>query len=525
MKLPLCAALVAGLVLGVALEARADDFTYQPPGTLVAGSGQGRVDNNVYAPGMRYPVEAAPSFANSQVWGHGGGQGPGGSQCDVENFSYPWWDNYCETRSWDMPLCPSGTGHQGQDIRAATCEDNVHWVVASEAGAVTNVGTYSVYVTAADGTRYDYLHMGNVQVSVGQDVAKGERLGMVSNEFGGTPTTVHLHFNLRQNVSGVGTVYVPPYLSLVTSYQALLGPPVDPAQGVLDAVTCETISGWAASPGDLDTSIEARLYFDGEKGDGATVGHPILADFARDACGSLGPCSHGFEVGPPLSLFDGLEHAVRGYASDGSPISPELGGSPQTMSCSFTVPSGVRRKVQDADSATAWRFSAFWDEIGVSGGVLGSLAEGPGLDARPRVVSSASDASKVWIVDRGVRRAPVDVRSARAWELSPLVAELLSDADLAAIPEGAPLRARPIVLRGPDGDLWLMDDEDVAGTDPAGDPPAAPGGSESDLGDDGCDCRASGAGASSGGWLAIAGLALLGLLRRRAGSRTPHESA
>ena len=215
----------------------ADDFSYNPPGSLVPGSGEGRVDEKVYAPAMRFPIEEGPAFANSQVWGIGGSEGPGGSQCSEGNFSYPWSDNYCETRSWDMPLCPSGIGHQGQDIRAATCDKNVHWVVASESGTVTNVGSYSVYITAADGTRYDYLHMGSVQVGVGDDVAKGTHIGKVSNEFGGTPTSVHLHFNLRQNVEGVGTVYVPPYMSLVTSYQALVGPPPVPAAGALETLS------------------------------------------------------------------------------------------------------------------------------------------------------------------------------------------------------------------------------------------------------------------------------------------------
>jgi hypothetical protein len=91
----------------------ADPFAYDPPGQLVNGSGKGRVDMNVYAPGIRFPIASGPAFANSQVWGHGGNEGTGG-QCDKENFSYPWHDNYCETRSWDMPLCPGGQGHQGQ---------------------------------------------------------------------------------------------------------------------------------------------------------------------------------------------------------------------------------------------------------------------------------------------------------------------------------------------------------------------------------------------------------------------------
>jgi MYXO-CTERM domain-containing protein len=203
--------------------AEAAPFSYRPPGELVAGSGKGRVDSKVYAPGIRFPIQDGPAFANSQVWGHGGSSGPGGSQCDIENFSYPWHDNYCETRTWDMPLCPSGTGHQGQDVRTSDCKANIHTTVAVADGTITNVGSYSVYLTRADGTRFDYLHMSNVAVKVGQKVKTGDVMGKVSNVFGGTPTTVHLHFNIQQNVSGVGMVYVPPYLSLIAAYETLIG--------------------------------------------------------------------------------------------------------------------------------------------------------------------------------------------------------------------------------------------------------------------------------------------------------------
>lgn len=206
------------------LTAWADEFTYEPPGELQAGSGEGREDDTIYAPGLRFPLETGPAYANSQVWGNGGGQGEG-SQCDEVNFSYPWRDNYCESRSWDMPLCPSGSGHQGQDLRASDCEKDKHWVVAVTDGTITEVGSYTVYLTAADGTRYDYLHMSNVQVDEGDEVTVGQRLGKVSNQFGGTPTTIHLHFNIRQSVAGVGKVFVPPYTSLVSAYQNYLDPP------------------------------------------------------------------------------------------------------------------------------------------------------------------------------------------------------------------------------------------------------------------------------------------------------------
>ncbi|MBX7196889.1 MAG: peptidoglycan DD-metalloendopeptidase family protein [Sandaracinaceae bacterium] len=218
-----CTLLAIALAATLAPARSEAQFTYDPAGDLVAGSGSGRADSMVYAPDMRFPIRDAPAFANSQVWGVGGSSGPSGSQCDGRNFSYPWHDNYCETRTWDMPLCPSGTGHQGQDIRASDCMAEMHPVIAVVSGTITNVGSYSVYLTAADGTRYDYLHMRPVLVTSGERVSQGDVIGYVANEFGGTATTVHLHFNIRQNVTGVGSVYVPPYMSLVRAYERLVG--------------------------------------------------------------------------------------------------------------------------------------------------------------------------------------------------------------------------------------------------------------------------------------------------------------
>jgi MYXO-CTERM domain-containing protein len=244
--LRLHAALFAGSALvAVSSIASAAPFSFDPPGQLVpATSGKGRVDSKVYAPTMRFPMEQPGAFANSQVYGRGGGSGPGGGQCDVQNYSYPWHDNYCEKRTWDMPLCPSGTGHQGQDIRPGTCTKAVHWVVAAQNGRITQVGSYSVYLTAADGTRYDYLHMSNVQVAVGATVKRGQRLGKVSNVFGTTPTTIHLHFNLKQTVAGMGFIFVPPYLSLVESFKRLL----DPTLPIPDAGVDESDAGNGVIP-------------------------------------------------------------------------------------------------------------------------------------------------------------------------------------------------------------------------------------------------------------------------------------
>jgi murein DD-endopeptidase MepM/ murein hydrolase activator NlpD len=215
-------AMICVALIPVALVASPTGFSYKPVGELTRGSGTGRNDPFVYLAGMRFPLESAPAFANSQVWGRGGAFGGGGGQCDAPNYSYPWRDTYCESRSWMMPLCPATTGHQGQDIRPATCKKDVHWVVAAASGQIAKVGAYSVYLMADSGTRIDYLHMSSVLVKVGDRMKAGARIGKVSNVFNGTPTTIHLHFNLFQNVTGRGWIYVPPYTSLVNAYQTLV---------------------------------------------------------------------------------------------------------------------------------------------------------------------------------------------------------------------------------------------------------------------------------------------------------------
>ena len=194
--------------------ASAQIFTYDPPGSLVPGSGQGRVDYKVYFKGMRFPIERAPVYANSQVWGVGTWRFPG-SQCDPANYSYPWRDNFCESRHYSTPLCPTGTGHQGQDIRPAQCRDSVYWTVATEGGTITGIGPYSVSLQGDSGLKHRYLHlnMGKLAVRRRDRVEKGERIGLISNSFGGAWTTIHLHYEM---ISGG---LLPPYMSLVESYK------------------------------------------------------------------------------------------------------------------------------------------------------------------------------------------------------------------------------------------------------------------------------------------------------------------
>jgi murein DD-endopeptidase MepM/ murein hydrolase activator NlpD len=202
-------------------------FAYDLPGSAHATGGKGFSDASVFVPGMRFPIDQPKAFANSQVYGHGGASGPGGGQCDAQNYAYPWHDNFCEALAYKTPMCPAGNGHQGQDIRPSSCVKARWLAVAAEAGKITQIGSYTVYLTADDGRVFRYLHlqMDQLKVRIGDRVERGQPIGYVSNNFGKTPTTIHLHFEVKEPVTKGGKslfTFVPPYSSLVDGYQRLL---------------------------------------------------------------------------------------------------------------------------------------------------------------------------------------------------------------------------------------------------------------------------------------------------------------
>lgn len=216
-------------------------FSYMPPGDLLPSSGPGHADNTVYRPGIAFPLED-PAFLNSQVYRHGGSQGSvngmTGGQCHETNYDYPWQDTFCESRSRDQIMCPDG-GHEGVDIRAASCISQTgaaHWAVAVEDGRIIapSSSRYTVRLQTNDGTLYRYMHlkMDELAVADGEFVAKGQRIGKVSNDFFNSsgervPTTFHLHFEMYQNYAPdeeTDPVFdqVNPYMTLVEAYERKL---------------------------------------------------------------------------------------------------------------------------------------------------------------------------------------------------------------------------------------------------------------------------------------------------------------
>ncbi len=209
-------------------------FEYYVPGDLIPGTGTGRFDDTVYAPDMLFPIKTAPTWPQSMVYRLGGAVG--GDQCDPANYDIPWRDNFCEKRSStrNTPMCPTNKVHQGQDIRVGSAADcnalraqakvdrGIHEVIAVEDGIIQHIGTYSVQLKGTQtGNIYSYLHlnMRRLRVSTMDVVSAGDTLGFVSNDFGSTPTTFHLHFEVKAPIEGEGIVHVPPYMSLVAAYE------------------------------------------------------------------------------------------------------------------------------------------------------------------------------------------------------------------------------------------------------------------------------------------------------------------
>ncbi len=214
-------------------------FAYHPPGDLLKqdqdkGRGRPKGDRKVYLKDIGYPLKLGPGLfphMNSQIWGYGGGGwggkgAAGGSESDKRNYDPTQQrDNYCEVRSHDMPFCPGGTGHQGQDIRPPKPENSKWAAIAVADGVITYRSDWSTLrMKAADGTTYEYLHLNpnKYAVKTGDKVKKGDVLGYVSNYMSGANgTTIHLHFNAKQlqklNSGKICDCYVPVYSSLVVA--------------------------------------------------------------------------------------------------------------------------------------------------------------------------------------------------------------------------------------------------------------------------------------------------------------------
>lgn len=243
---------VSGFKGLVGVEDAPQSFSFYAPGDLVGRSGTGAArkgarDWTAFAPEMAFPVAPAqPAFLNSQIHSPGGGawrgSGPN-NQCVRANYSYPWRDNFCERRGGkdrESLNCPSRAIHQGVDIRggtggfrASTCA-RMAWgdgtiqtlvpVVAAQDGWIEYSllpHKYVVTLITDQGRAFNYMHLDRASLihGPGTRVSKGETIGYLSDYFGRSETTQHLHFEILQNIDGKGWSHVSPYMSLVGAYE------------------------------------------------------------------------------------------------------------------------------------------------------------------------------------------------------------------------------------------------------------------------------------------------------------------
>jgi Peptidase family M23 len=228
------------------------DFTYRASGDI-ANSGarkqDGHPDLTVYSQ-IRFPLEKAPAFAHSQSFGK--------RRPDERADTYPWRNNFCEARGFEVGQCAAGFGHQGQDISPAACPPNNEGgescdprqqaVVAVRDSVVIRARKQQAATlqinTRTEHIRFRYMHMNPSSMDAdgvlnGRHVAEGEKIGVVSNYLDHpNGTSRHLHFDV-QVFTRDGWLWVNPYTTLISAYERLIrgrGREIGPEPPVVAAV-------------------------------------------------------------------------------------------------------------------------------------------------------------------------------------------------------------------------------------------------------------------------------------------------
>jgi hypothetical protein len=224
---------------------RSPGFSYRPSGDIIAKSGYrrqgGRVDLTAYSQ-IRFPLLKSPAFVHSQSFRN---RRPSDKSLDElfgGNASYPWQDNFCEARSFEVGQCASGFGHQGQDIRPApcppgseadnSCNPTQQAVVAvRDSVVIRSLKQQAVTLqvnTRSEHLRFRYMHMNPATLDAdgvlnGRSVDEGEKIGVVSNYLDHpNGTSRHLHFDV-QVFTRDGWLWVNPYVTLISAYERLIG--------------------------------------------------------------------------------------------------------------------------------------------------------------------------------------------------------------------------------------------------------------------------------------------------------------
>jgi hypothetical protein len=265
--------------------------------------------------------------------------------------------------------------------------------------------------------------------------------------------------------------------------------------GQLTVADCSGIEGWTQDPDLPLNTTDVHLYFGGPAGDPAATAVVVRSDLMLPVGCEGTACDHGFVSGLPMSLLDELEHPVHAYGIDlsGDP-NLELEASPGMLSCPAPpIVGGELRHVSTPEVLAAWGFSIFFDRLLVDDALILALSQAAALDAGPSLAVADTADPTVWLLDGGFRRF-VDPQFAGAWRFDLTTAVVVPVDELAAMPEGTAVRARPVLLQGTDASVYLLDDHQCTEGDPDPSCVEAPAGDESTGGGDD-----AGAGADTGG--------------------------
>ena len=216
------------------------EFTYRPAGDIIVTNStrrqSGRPDRTAYSQ-IRFPLDA-PAYVHSQSQGKRHANDPS----DQPWSQYPWRDNFCEARSFNVGQCASGFGHQGEDVRPGpcpprrdsfdACDPGLQRVLAVRDGVVIRgpkeqAATLQVN-TGTEHIRFRYMHMTPAAMDAGgllngRMLSEGEQIGVVSNYLDHpNGTTRHLHFDV-QVFTRDGWIWVNPYVTLISAYERSIG--------------------------------------------------------------------------------------------------------------------------------------------------------------------------------------------------------------------------------------------------------------------------------------------------------------
>jgi hypothetical protein len=259
----------AGISIPNRPEKISADFAYYAVGDIIPGSGvrqRGGNSNYTVFSAIRFPLAETPAQTYSQMFMDDGDCTPvvGDSDRRRRNgapfrcperdsastaefpsggaYNYPWRDNFCELRSFNVGQCPAGFGHQGEDIAPVDCrlysrdlgqcERKDHPVVAVRDGTVLRAPGQVSFTLISNGASehllFRYLHMNPKLVDAdgffsGRTVREGEAIGRVGNYAGREGgTSYHLHFDMQAPTKD-GWSFVNPYMTLVLAYERLIG--------------------------------------------------------------------------------------------------------------------------------------------------------------------------------------------------------------------------------------------------------------------------------------------------------------